>query len=515
MGSSEPEALREITALLATPFLAYTTAASEDEIKERLEGRVQTLGGKREAALANTLDMASCWAWPEPDAAPARPEGSAADRMRRFGWFDLDAEQTMANRLRTSAGGEIPRTPDGLDPAEQILATIAIDYFPVTLLPPPRPEKPATEPPIVATSRVTAFAEAITGDTSLHRLLTAEPAFFTSTGFGYSAPNATRIVECCIATAELRVRIMNRRRAADFIDAALESLQIVRELSQFGQAEAPAIIGFAHVEVPEDMRLRGPRGGTLRSATQADLKMPYAAPATMVLETRAVVALHIGEAPPDAGDFYRGLGDLRHDAELIGLSGLLLRDPATVPALPVETWTKVFDPLQPYVGSFKRARDTATSAKLRPNELPEFEYWLAQVERHHHPAVRIATRRAITALSEREADEDSLIDLMIALESLFGTRTGELTFRISSALSWLLGRNADKRVQIQRDAKSAYAVRSQIVHGADVADAKIAESQARAKRLLLGSLKALFSERMDLISDPERSNKLVLDQPKE
>jgi hypothetical protein len=510
MTVTEEDALPELVTLLGVPFLAYISAASEEQIQARLSGDLQALSEPSENAFMGALRTAAEWAWPHPEAPPARPDGIPADRMRRFGWFQIDTEQTIANLLRAHAGGSLLAAPDDLGTVGTILSTIAIDYFPVTLLPEPRPHQPVAEQPVIATSRIGAFSQAVAHDSTLARLLEAEPSFYTSTGFGYSAPDAARIAECCIATAELRVRTLNLHEPRDFVDAALDSLHIIRQLSQFGHADAPAMVGFTNVDVPDDFDLRTPRGGRLRAATQWDLRIPQAAPATIVLEDRFTISLHIGEVPPDTGDFYRGLEELNRDIQLISLSGLLLRDPMETPLLPLETWTKVFDPLQPYVGSFSRTRDTVSSERLGEDELADLEDWMSRIERYYHPALRVATKRAITALAERSTPEDSLIDLMIALESLFGGREGELTFRISSALAWLLGENSQERQRIQGEAKKAYAARSKIVHGEDVDPEEIGKHQERAQWLLLSSLKTLFTQRTDLIGDSARSNKLVL-----
>lgn len=500
----------EITTLLGVPFLAYVTAASDEQIRARLSGDLQALSEPGEESFLGALQTASEWASPRPDAPPARPDGIPADRMRRFGWFQLDAEQTIANLLRIHAGGSLLTPPDELDAVSTMLSAIAIDYFPVTLLPAPRPHQPVTERPVIATSRISAFSHAVANDPTFTRLLEAQPSFYTSTGFGYSAPDAARIAECCIATAELRVRTLDLKRPDDFVSAALDCLRIIREFSVSGYADAPAMVGFSNIDVPETLDLKVPGGGRLRPATQWDLRIPQATPATMVLEDKVTVSLHIGEVPPDKGDFYRGWDELRHNIELISLSGLLLRDPTQAPLLPLETWTKVFDPLQPYVGHFSRARDTASKEQLDEDELADFKNWMSRVDRYYHPALGVAIKRAITAFAERSSPEDSLIDLMIALESLFGGRDGELTFRISSALAWLLGKNPQERGRIQREAKEAYTARSAIVHGRDVDPEHVRKHQEQAQWLLLSSLKILFTQRTDLIGDSERSNRLIL-----
>jgi hypothetical protein len=67
-----------------------------------------------------------------------------------------------------------------------------------------------------------------------------------------------------------------------------------------------------------------------------------------------------------------------------------------------------------------------------------FEEWIHRLENHYHPRMRVAIERCLSAFAERGSADDSLIDLVIALESLFGGRGGELRLRISTAVAWLL-----------------------------------------------------------------------------
>ena len=69
----------------------------------------------------------------------------------------------------------------------------------------------------------------------------------------------------------------------------------------------------------------------------------------------------------------------------------------------------------------------------------------------------------------RKNKEDSLIDYMISSEALFlsqiGEIPGELTYRLSHRAAFFLADKRDQREQIFRFFKSAYSLRSSIVHG--------------------------------------------------
>ena len=83
-------------------------------------------------------------------------------------------------------------------------------------------------------------------------------------------------------------------------------------------------------------------------------------------------------------------------------------------------------------------------------------------------ALQNAVRRFAFA-AERHRPEDTLVDLMIAAESLFlndlDRREGELRFRMSLRAGWLLGHDRRSRLDVYRLLRRAYDVRSDIVHG--------------------------------------------------
>jgi len=90
------------------------------------------------------------------------------------------------------------------------------------------------------------------------------------------------------------------------------------------------------------------------------------------------------------------------------------------------------------------------------------------------PTVRLASRRFLDA-GRRFRDEDALLDLAIAAETLFvGSGRSELTYRV--ALNGSLAVPVANRtpVEVRSFLKSIYAARSRIVHG---------DGKARFRRL--------------------------------
>jgi hypothetical protein len=504
---------QKVLSLVGLPFLAYIANSSERNIETWINGDRSKFDGPQQAALIEALRLALEWAQPpQPNAPPARPDGEPSDRMRRFAWFDLDAKQSRANMLRGHAGGVLPVPSESLDPVERALVTMAIDYFPVTLIPRPRPDEPFGETPVVAHQRVDAFAEAVTSDKDLAVLFENGQTLYTSAGFGLEAPDAGRVTICILANAEQQVRFFQQKEPTAFTEACLGGLRSMRELCRSGEAVVPAQIGFGNVEVPAGIDIRGPRDGRIRVSTESDLRLSPAARASVVLDTTSPVALHFGAVPPEGGKLFDAIEALSRDSQLVTLAGLLVRSPGEEPILLLETWGKTFDPFQPYVGSFSGTRNPAlTPTVLDTAETAALEKWIQCLEAQYRPTLRVAIRRCISAFIERSTPEDALIDLVIALEALFGAR-GELRLRISAALAWLLGEDAEERAALQSRAKLVYDVRSKIVHGAELKENEASQAEVHAKDLLLRALATLFTDRTDLIADQNRANRLILNR---
>jgi hypothetical protein len=494
--------------LLGAPFLAYVLSTSQEVIAELEEGSA-TLDAEIEQALrdvtAHAVELASAHPLGEPE---AYPDGSLLVRMRRFGWTDVDRGQTHANLFRLATGGRLPEVPRGLDPAEKAVAEAAIDHYPSTLLRLDEGTAFLPPKPLVSRARVLALEAALMAD-PISALMGDGTAFYTSSGMGYGAPNAYRIAECSLATAEQRVRMLCDREAPTFISEAVENLRRMRRLVATGTCSVPVAVGFWNVEIPSGTELAGPRGGRLRSGRESDPHVPMAARATLVLDTTCEVGLSIGETPPPAGDrFWAGVDALTAEEKFVSLAGLLA-GPSNDEGLsmPVLAWTHIFDPFQPYVGRFVSAPSGPPTPAFSASRLGELEEWIERLDAGYHPSIRVAVSRTLSAVTERGPSDDALIDYVIALENLFGRPGPKLELRISSALARLLGRTRKERSEIAQRSRLVYRARSQLVHGEELSEAD-EHPQDQAQHLVLQALRALFTTHSHLIADRDARREL-------
>jgi hypothetical protein len=94
-------------------------------------------------------------------------------------------------------------------------------------------------------------------------------------------------------------------------------------------------------------------------------------------------------------------------------------------------------------------------------------------------------RRKMLA-SERQWQDDRIVDYLIALESMLVDSNDELRFRTALYASRVLGDTAEERERVYDIVTTAYRLRSDIVHGRDTD--KIAEVADKCERVCIGIL---------------------------
>lgn len=88
-----------------------------------------------------------------------------------------------------------------------------------------------------------------------------------------------------------------------------------------------------------------------------------------------------------------------------------------------------------------------------------------QIYNRKHPEAYLASLRLMRAINRHQVD-DSVVDLVIALEALFnGTKDPGITLRVGQRLSHLLRQSKAQRRITTKIVKEAYGMRSNLVHG--------------------------------------------------
>jgi len=110
--------------------------------------------------------------------------------------------------------------------------------------------------------------------------------------------------------------------------------------------------------------------------------------------------------------------------------------------------------------------------------------------------------------------EEKIIDLMIALESLFSKENDELGLRYSLRAGFLLGiKQEDKRPDVVRTVKKLYAKRSKIVHGTESVDLSYKEI-SNLQNIVKESIKRMIHIKMAKQNFLELIDEAVFDEEK-
>jgi hypothetical protein len=147
-------------------------------------------------------------------------------------------------------------------------------------------------------------------------------------------------------------------------------------------------------------------------------------------------------------------------------------------------------------------------------DLENLRKWAELVDEHDHPSIGVAIRRVITAVHERSSADDVLIDSVMAWENLFGHGgTTEVKFRVTSALALMFATDPSNREDIRRKLGKIYDLRSRVVHGAEVSGRQeLHEARDRSLEVAIHALRALFEAHRELIPDPNRGMRLILER---
>ena len=151
----------------------------------------------------------------------------------------------------------------------------------------------------------------------------------------------------------------------------------------------------------------------------------------------------------------------------------------------------------------------STPEVLHEGELDNLIRWSNLVDEHYDQSIEIAVRRGLSAVAKRSNTEDSLIDAVIAMESLFGhSGETEVGFRVTSAISILLEPNPAARATFRSRLGKVYGSRSKVVHGSSTPH--LHDHKEEAIGVMVRCLRALFEETPHLITDRDRGMRLIL-----
>lgn len=149
---------------------------------------------------------------------------------------------------------------------------------------------------------------------------------------------------------------------------------------------------------------------------------------------------------------------------------------------------------------------------LDGEDLNRLSQWIEKISDIDDSKIEIAKRRLRSALLEKYNPEDSFIDCIIGLESLFGQRS-EIGFTLATCISKLLYDDIACRGDKFDEIKKLYNMRSNIIHNGKIIEYKeMNKYRDQALELLTACLKKLYEDRSGLMKMeiPDRVKKIAL-----
>jgi hypothetical protein len=427
-----------------------------------------------------------------------------------------------------------------IDPVAALLRTLATDLYPLLLVPPAEPFGGMMLTTVAAYRHPgrEALHAAIRADAALARLVVPEDPsaqyvmVYRSIGQGGSV-QLELLPDLVIRTAWSWARLVG---AADFhaLEAQIDDVLATLRAASSGKATTcRALIAIAGLRLPDDVTSVDLPFGRLRHSVAADerlypaslsggltssgpegetVQIDYAG--DVVLETSLAYRVRVGEIDIDAGwpkDLreHQVLYDHIDTIALAAALAIVRSEPVVIGA----TWSAIFDPLAhgEAIG-WRDARDYKgiTPVVLSANEVSSLAEWVARIHTKRTRSIAVGIRRTLSSLRERSDPADSLVDAVVAWENLFGSRNGELTFRVSAAIARLLRDTPEARAELLAEVTHLYRLRSGIVHGDDIDVDVTSPASRRAREITLDMWRAIFRDEPGLIAEKHRARTLLL-----
>jgi hypothetical protein len=448
----------------------------------------------------------------------------------------MGGDESPVQQWLRRAGRTVAPSPTS-DPVLAELRALAVDLYPLLLM--PRGELPFghTGGAAYQHPRHKALVEVLRADPAISRLVpgpTEKGALvmvYRSTGSG-SSVQVEMLGETLVNAGWDRLRARGVRDLAALEAAIDEVVATLRSAAAGRPATCPALLAFAGLTLPHGVDEVVLPFGRLRRAREADrwlfpagltggleatdeagtrTRIDYAG--DVVLETAVPYVVQVDldntEGWPANLSDGRVLWDRADTLSLAAALGIVRTEVTVIGS----TWNAVFDPLAvaPQSG-YRDARSYRGLSAVAPTaaEMADVAQWVTRIDAAQSASIAVGIRRTLSSLRERNDAADSLVDGVIAWENMFGTGQGEITFRVSMAMARLLSDSEAGREALRDEVATLYSLRSKVVHGAHIDQARIGFDARRAREITLEMWRVIFRDEPGLIALKERARALLL-----
>lgn len=344
----------------------------------------------------------------------------------------------------------------------------------------------------------------------------ATKQFYATTGSGFGSQMivvASELLYHAYCVCYLASESPTQESCIQVAEAVVAKL---RQLVRGKEIMLPALIGFQHIHMGETTRLDMPWGTIMRMTPRQQNVLASPKFEDFVLLTQVPFRLY---PIADGASFNcewqkRGMQTEETLSEYalktslavgLGLPDHVFEAPA------ISWWTTLSVIGGPMMGMPQKGISLTGPYTLDSHDVERIRAIVPRVDQCYMHLGKTTVRRWLMALTARTDPEDRLVNAMISLEALFGSGAqGEITFRISSAVSWLLGNNFEERQDLFKKTKALYGNRSQVVHGGGSKKARTVDAAYQASVLVTQCLRVLFHDWPTLLSDSQRGQSLSL-----
>jgi hypothetical protein len=536
----------ELLDLCGPQLLSWMLAdKSLEEVKPQDESRMRSKTLLRET-LGFEIRERRLQAWQQPP--------WVAERNRRLQLTQLlslpptDNDRGLAVRLRQQSGGDLPARPDGDDALLVSLFHMALDAFPLQLLPRGDERRAPFDIGTASFYRhpwMRKFRQAALEADNLGALFndpkmldqTAPESLDDDTHLMWSDGTGGTLQLAMIPQSALhftftRMHLDNRYAVEHLGHYLLTTVNLMRALAQKRPARVPLIVGLDNVALgPTVSKVPLPQGqlipvdrlaGRLPSLTGATSALLLEVDLQLVeVESRGLWDDDTGVGT-DASVRWRRMTsaaaatERQVSREVTKVRLAMALTPASEGHLaPVLRSQLILHPLSGGGGSWSsnpHGVSALPAAVIDDHVGIALAQWARRTAKHPDSMV-LGARRLVSAMAERLDPLDGIIDAIICWENILGADS-EVSFRVCGGLAMLLEpSNAEVRLQLFQELKKLYSVRSGLVHGSR--EPSPADAQRHRKRAIEVAIKAMRAvyERADLFecrNSDERNKRLLL-----
>lgn len=526
--------LGTLLSITGRAFIEYACNLSPEELQGRIEETTQ-LSAEKEAALEALIDCASRNYSPAYSLEDLRFGliGFLTDYNHQF------TDTVTLNEIREAAGGTFYET-RRTDPIAKKLATLARDAYPFYLIPAepnqPQPEHSIPLSQLSYYSRAVShthstnveLVELLPTDATLSQLFPAQEGEGETTRayviHGFNTGNGS-VAQASLFAYGIIQQTFAKLAATkgtftckEFVDDCMRNMELLKTLIRGEQKDVPLITAVSGIQL-EDGQSITTQWGTIRKAKDIEkiwLKPPFqnqGYEVDVVFESmfgmKMVVANDLSSIPFPQADNQSAKETEEKLAIIAALPQIALNKTIRIEPLA----SKLIPPFQTGDSmSHPWANPYPINVGLTNEEISSIEELSGKVADADYQKIIISFRRLASAVRRTDIT-DGFIDLVVIWENLFGSKSGEVKFKIALSMSKLLGETDAERQRIFKQVGDLYTSRSNIVHGSKhYSWTEVGDFWNQSLELTVKILKKLFYERPELLSfnADTRSKKLGL-----